>query len=83
MDHASADFSVKPVLTGERVVLRPFRDDDLDAIREALADPEVLQLTGSRTGMKPRPIWMTRAWSSSFASGTARAMSSRTGSTSR
>ncbi|WP_255510721.1 GNAT family N-acetyltransferase [Micromonospora sp. WP24] len=34
-------FSVKPTLTGERVTLRPFEDADLEAMRSALADPEV------------------------------------------
>jgi RimJ/RimL family protein N-acetyltransferase len=43
----SPDFSVKPVLTGDRVVLRPVRADDIPALLDALADPEVLRLTGS------------------------------------
>lgn len=43
----SPDFAVKPTLTGERVLLRPFRADDLAAIRVALADREVRRLTGS------------------------------------
>ncbi|MEU4568397.1 GNAT family protein [Micromonospora sp. NPDC023956] len=41
------DFAAKPTLTGERVLLRPFLDDDLPALRTALADPEVVRLTGS------------------------------------
>jgi RimJ/RimL family protein N-acetyltransferase len=44
----AADFSVKPTLGGHRVVLRPFVPDDFPAIREALRDPEVVRLTGSR-----------------------------------
>lgn len=40
-------FADKPTLTGERVVLRPFLEQDLPAIADALADPEVLRLTGS------------------------------------
>ncbi|WBB70498.1 GNAT family protein [Micromonospora sp. WMMD812] len=40
-------FSVKPTLTGERVLLRPFVDADLDTFRVVLADPEVCRLTGS------------------------------------
>lgn len=44
----AADFSVKPTLAGPRVVLRPFVDADFPAIREALRDPEVVRLTGSR-----------------------------------
>jgi RimJ/RimL family protein N-acetyltransferase len=41
------DFSVKPVLTGDKVVLRPFQAQDVPAMLDALADPEVLRLTGS------------------------------------
>jgi RimJ/RimL family protein N-acetyltransferase len=44
----TADFSVKPTLTGDKVVLRPFRADDFPAIRAALQDPEVTRLTGSK-----------------------------------
>ncbi|MEU2611177.1 GNAT family protein [Micromonospora sp. NPDC007271] len=45
------DFSVKPTLTGDRVVLRPFVvDDDVAAFQDALADPEVARLTGSPPG---------------------------------
>ncbi len=40
------DFAIKPTLTGEKVVLRPFRDADLPAMREALLDPEARILTG-------------------------------------
>jgi RimJ/RimL family protein N-acetyltransferase len=40
-------FADKPTLTGERVVLRPFVADDLSAMTEAIADPEVGRLTGS------------------------------------
>lgn len=42
------DFSVKPTLVGEQVVLRPFVAGDFPAVREALQDPEVVRLTGSR-----------------------------------
>jgi len=41
------DWLTKPTLTGSRVVLRPFEERDFPAIGEALADPEVLRLTGS------------------------------------
>lgn len=37
----------KPTLTGERVVLRPFRGDDVVPMAAILADPEVGRLTGS------------------------------------
>jgi len=41
------DFAVKPTLDGDKVVLRPFNDGDLPAIRAALLDPEARILTGS------------------------------------
>jgi RimJ/RimL family protein N-acetyltransferase len=40
-------FAEKPTLTGDLVILRPFRDDDLAAMAEAVRDPEVGRLTGS------------------------------------
>ncbi|MBP5863619.1 GNAT family protein [Streptomyces scabiei] len=40
-------FSRKPVLTGERAVLRPFTMDDAPVMARILADPEVVRLTGS------------------------------------
>jgi RimJ/RimL family protein N-acetyltransferase len=42
-----ADFSVKPTLVGDRVVLRPFVPEDVSALRIALQDRELLRLTGS------------------------------------
>jgi RimJ/RimL family protein N-acetyltransferase len=50
VDHRpmAVDFSVKPTIVGERVVLRPFVAGDYPAIRAALRDPEVVRLTGSR-----------------------------------
>jgi RimJ/RimL family protein N-acetyltransferase len=42
-----ADFAVKPTLTGDKTVLRPFNEGDLPAIRAALLDPEARILTGS------------------------------------
>lgn len=47
VDQQTADFSVKPTLAGDRVVLRPFVDDDVAAFQVVLADPEVVRLTGS------------------------------------
>lgn len=41
------DFAVKPTLAGDKVVLRPFNDGDLPAIRAVLLDPEARILTGS------------------------------------
>jgi hypothetical protein len=42
------DFSYKPTLTGDLVVLRPLDEGDYDAIRTAVDDPDVARLTGSR-----------------------------------
>ncbi|MFI0791277.1 GNAT family N-acetyltransferase [Micromonospora rubida] len=44
------DLSAKPTITGDRVVLRPFVDDDVAALRAAVTDPEVRRLTGSPPG---------------------------------
>lgn len=44
-----ADFSVKPVLTGEKALLRPFTEEDVPVMLRVLADPEVIRLTGSPT----------------------------------
>jgi RimJ/RimL family protein N-acetyltransferase len=41
------DFAIKPTLAGEGVVLRPFSEADLPAIRAVLLDPEARILTGS------------------------------------
>ncbi|MBN0048148.1 GNAT family N-acetyltransferase [Streptomyces actuosus] len=38
-------FSVKPVLTGERTVLRPFTEADADTMWEIVGDPEVVRFT--------------------------------------
>jgi RimJ/RimL family protein N-acetyltransferase len=40
-------FAVKPTLAGELVLLRPFRAEDLPAMRAVLLDPEGRILTGS------------------------------------
>ena len=57
-DQPVASFAVKPVLTGERVVLRPFDlAADAAALREMLADPEALRLTGSCHGPDDRLAW--------------------------
>jgi RimJ/RimL family protein N-acetyltransferase len=39
------DFSVKPVLTGEKVVLRPFTREDAEPMWEIIRDPEVVRFT--------------------------------------
>jgi RimJ/RimL family protein N-acetyltransferase len=43
----TADFSIKPTLTGEKVILRPFVTEDVPILRGALRDRELLKLTGS------------------------------------
>ncbi|WP_371660097.1 GNAT family N-acetyltransferase [Streptomyces sp. NBC_00280] len=40
-----ADFSVKPVLTGGKAVLRPFTEADAEVIAEIVEDPEVIRFT--------------------------------------
>jgi RimJ/RimL family protein N-acetyltransferase len=58
IDQPAADFSDKPTLTGDRVVLRPFRlDQDAAALREMLQDPEAIKLTGSGHGAGDIPGW--------------------------
>ena len=37
----------KPTLVGDRVILRPFTQDDADVMAAILCDPDVLKLTGS------------------------------------
>ena len=44
-----APLAHKPVLAGERVVLRPFEEDDLPVMAAAIDDPDVLRSTGSVT----------------------------------
>ena len=44
---AVAGLGTKPVLAGEKVILRPFTEADIAAMGPILADPEVLRLTGS------------------------------------
>ncbi|MFJ5267679.1 GNAT family N-acetyltransferase [Streptomyces sp. NPDC088358] len=39
------DFSLKPVLTGQRTVLRPFTEDDASEIAKILEDPDVIRFT--------------------------------------
>ncbi|MEU6350884.1 GNAT family protein [Streptomyces sp. NPDC047072] len=40
-----SDFSVKPVLTGERTVLRPFTESDAEVMWEIAQDPDVVRFT--------------------------------------
>lgn len=43
------DLSYKPLIVGEKVILRPFKGEDLPYIEECLKDPEVNKLTGSQS----------------------------------
>lgn len=49
----------KPLLIGEKVILRPFKDEDFPFIEECLKDPEVLKLTGSNSDFNQE---VTRHW---------------------
>jgi RimJ/RimL family protein N-acetyltransferase len=40
------DFSVKPTLTGDKTILRPFTEADADVMWEIIEDPEVIRFTG-------------------------------------
>jgi RimJ/RimL family protein N-acetyltransferase len=42
-----SDFAAKPVLTGDVVILRPFRADDIPVLAAIIDDPEVRRFTGS------------------------------------
>lgn len=46
----------KPMIEGEKVVLRPFKDEDFPFIEECLQDPEVLKLTGSSSDFNRESI---------------------------
>ncbi|MFJ9146786.1 GNAT family N-acetyltransferase [Streptomyces sp. NPDC102270] len=41
------DFSVEPVLTGDKTVLRPFTEADAEVMAEIIEDPEVVRCTGA------------------------------------
>ncbi|MGW6293127.1 GNAT family N-acetyltransferase [Streptomyces sp. NPDC055058] len=53
-------FAVKPTLTGERTVLRPFTAADADTMWEILQDPEVIRFTfDGSTDLTPGKV---RSW---------------------
>jgi RimJ/RimL family protein N-acetyltransferase len=57
-DHLQHDFSAKPMLVGDRVLLRSFvLEEDAAALRSLLQDPEVSRLTGSDHGGVGLPPW--------------------------
>ncbi|MDH6609779.1 RimJ/RimL family protein N-acetyltransferase [Streptomyces sp. SAI-208] len=45
-----SDFSVNPVLAGDRTVLRPFTEADAEVMAEIVQDPEVVRFTGTPSG---------------------------------
>jgi RimJ/RimL family protein N-acetyltransferase len=54
----ASDFSIKPTLVGEKVILRPFDlDQDAGPLREMLTDPEGLKLTGSNRDPASSARW--------------------------
>ncbi|MFJ4617995.1 GNAT family N-acetyltransferase [Streptomyces sp. NPDC088812] len=54
------DFSVKPVLTGEKTVLRPFTEADAEGMWEIIGDPEVVRFTFPANG--ELTLERLRAW---------------------
>jgi RimJ/RimL family protein N-acetyltransferase len=48
----------KPIITGEKVILRPFKiEEDLPFLEECLQDPEVIKLTGSTKNFNRQEVW--------------------------
>ncbi|MFF3844591.1 GNAT family N-acetyltransferase [Streptomyces sp. NPDC002328] len=54
------DFGVKPLLTGEKTVLRPFAEADADTMWEIIGDPEVVRFTFPANGELTREH--VRSW---------------------
>ncbi|WP_188456043.1 GNAT family N-acetyltransferase [Virgibacillus oceani] len=50
------DLGNKPVIEGEKVILRPFKDEDFPFLEECLKDKEVLKLTGSNADFDKETI---------------------------
>ena len=50
-----------PTLTTDRLILRPFREEDLDAYAEICADAEVMRYLG--TGCRPSVHPQDHLWS--------------------
>lgn len=55
-----SDFSTKPVLTGERTVLRPFTEADAEVMAAIIEDPEVLRFTDESS--EEFPLERLRSW---------------------
>lgn len=63
------DFSTKPVLEGEKVILRPFEADDWEKMIEIILEPELRRLTGSvdndeqaRAPFPPEEVERIKQW---------------------
>ncbi|WP_318615997.1 GNAT family protein [Sporosarcina sp. YIM B06819] len=50
------DLGHKPLIEGEKIVLRPFIDEDFPYIEECLKDSEVIKLTGSTSDFDKESI---------------------------
>ncbi|MFG3506216.1 GNAT family N-acetyltransferase [Streptomyces sp. NPDC047821] len=57
-----SDFSVKPTLTGDRVLLRPVTEEDAAAFADILGDPEVATFTGIPADEPPLSLDHLRSW---------------------
>lgn len=51
-----------PTLTTERLILRPFRDEDIDAYAEICADPEVMRYLGPGQPIPREEAWRQMAF---------------------
>src|SRR5829696_4722730 len=51
-----------PTLATERLILRPFRDEDLDTYAEICADPEVMRYLGDGTPLDRVGAWRQLAF---------------------
>ena len=50
------DLRDKPHLVGEKVIMRPFKEDDFPLLQECLNDKEILKLTGSTPILDWEPV---------------------------
>lgn len=57
-----SDFSVKPTLTGDNVVLRPVTEEDAAVFAEILHDPDVLTFTGVPADEPRLSLDYLRSW---------------------
>jgi RimJ/RimL family protein N-acetyltransferase len=55
-------FARKPILTGDRVVLRPVSVDDAPGLVELLHDPEARKMTGTHGSVRPGVEERARSW---------------------